>query len=73
MKKDIEIEVIGTKLVQSVSYEELYNSLRDRIRLIQQLSKDYENDKDFGRNVRKLMDFSGQGIDWNKYDKNNNI
>jgi hypothetical protein len=59
MKKDIEIEVTKTKSVQSVSYEELYNSLRDKIRLIQQLSKDYENDEDFGRNVRKLMDFSG--------------
>jgi hypothetical protein len=59
MKKDIEISVTETKSVEHVSYEELYNSLRDRIRLIQQLNDKYENDEDFGRNLRKLLNLGG--------------
>ena len=59
MKKDIKISVTKTKSVDRVNYEELYNSLKDIIRLIQQLNDEYENDEDFGRNLRKLLNFGG--------------
>lgn len=58
-KKDIEIKVTETKLLNYVSYEELYKSLRDKFRFINELDLKFPNDNDFGRNVRKLLNYDG--------------
>ena len=55
MEKDIKIKETETKSVQSVSYEELYVSLRDKFRIIEKINLTFPNDNDFGRNIRKLL------------------
>lgn len=57
MEKDIDIKITETKSVQSVSYEELYISLRDKFRIIEKLNLEFTNDNDFGRNLRKLLSY----------------
>ena len=57
MEKNIEITVTETKSVDSVSCEELYFSLRDTFRIIEELNVLYKNDADFGKNVKILLEY----------------
>jgi hypothetical protein len=57
MRKDVDIKITETKSVQSVSYKELYISLRDKFRIIEKLDLEFPNDNDFGRNLRKLLKY----------------
>ena len=57
MVRDIDIKITKTKTVQSISYEELYKSLRDKFRMIHILDLEFPNNNDFGRNLRKLLKY----------------
>ena len=52
---DIVIEVGSEKSVNSVSVEEAYSSTKNTIRTMKMLSDEYNDDEDFGRNIRKFL------------------
>ena len=53
--KDIEISTLITESVGSTSYLEIIESMKSMINSIDFLDESYENDCDFGRNIRILL------------------